>query len=481
MSSAYTQSRFRCYKDSLKGEALFVMSPVTMIQKYIFFLTIFSFFVCSAHATSQHIGVMDTTYEYYQTPIENTSIPNHFLNIATHSKYLYKSTSYVFKSHFGIELSSYIKDSHIFIPEIYYSNKVLKNSQLQKWGLGRKIFQWSRAEKEWDIAFTHPLYSKNPFQSEMQGLTGFFYALKTFNWTINFLVSPIYIPSQSGTVKVENKSVVPYTRWSTVFFYDHININGQETPIEYKLRDIDHFKILQRENTAFFVEKRSKKNAFKFFYSYKPYNQIYLYITPAAGTTSETPAKVDVNALLSYHHLAFIEWEKRDSTFNPYISLILDRPIKNSLPTQAVFPKISEKLIWSSGVKYSPWHTTLLSLNVLFTQEQKTIQTSEILQEYSAENSFKYRFEEALQVKIKKISKFNDILSTWNIEGIYSLKEKSAMLSLLNTYKFKTFDFYAGFLILGSAQSKGEVNDSSHVITRNVANDMFYTGFKYKF
>ena len=108
------------------------------------------------------------------------------------------------------------------IPELYFSykrdfSKPIYSIQSIELGLGRKIQDWSWADKYWQMGIWHPLIRWNPLHPELSGLSGSFLKLMSHQWSFDLFLGALHFPHQEFSYTESEGRVSSTSRWFMPF------------------------------------------------------------------------------------------------------------------------------------------------------------------------------------------------------------------------------------------------------------------------
>lgn len=74
--------------------------------------------------------------------------------------------------------------------------------------LGRRFYDWSRADHLWQLGLWSPRFNWDPLLPREVGLTGAFYSYESRSWRLLAYASPISIPERGFPVRAENGNLI---------------------------------------------------------------------------------------------------------------------------------------------------------------------------------------------------------------------------------------------------------------------------------
>ena len=196
-----------------------------------------------------------------------------------------------------------------------------------QWGLdpeafqvyfGRHLMSWSRADDDWQLGLTQPLFIFDGARPQIQGLTGLFVRLGAWGPVrLTLFGSPLYIPSQQPSFELEGGKISSANPW----FLDPveaISISGQTFDLNYQLQKPSTTDVVFQQSLGLHLDLNSEGRGYfsQLFYLEKPRNLLAL---PFTGVFNLTSFQGDVSVIpqVATHRMAGWDqgWQARDLVF----------------------------------------------------------------------------------------------------------------------------------------------------------------------
>ena len=178
-----------------------------------------------------------------------------------------------------------------------------------RWTLGRKTFEWSKADQLWTSGLWQPRFSWSLLRPEQNGLTGLFWQ-KPFGNNLNLALfaSPIFVPDLGPQYSLVEGRFVSKNPWS-VAPPRRANLPFAEDVEIYYEMDIPPLDQVFLQNSAAFQVSWDNEFLFtKFSYAYKPVNSVYhsVYLSHSRTDIPNSDARpgVTIRPEFIYHQIA---------------------------------------------------------------------------------------------------------------------------------------------------------------------------------
>lgn len=447
------------------------------MKKYLYFLlSFFSFFFFVLSVRAELKIFLNTEFNYYLSPVQFTKLSQSVTNLnpkLVYSSYTNAQSSYVLLDVEAL-ISSEFTDSHLLVSELFYSYGLSsKKSVSSSFVFGRKKVNWSLLEKDWNLGLFGSYFNANPLRPKEQGLLGVFYKYHSSNFLLNFVISPFFIPNQSGSVDIKEGKIYAYNRWNSFLYYDTV----LDKTVLYTLEDINVYQFIQQWNFGFLLRRKLSNFYLTASYFYKPYAEPYIYANITDNIESEEGENLQVVVKVKpvMHHILLFEVELKQKNFSEYFSVVSDRPKVFNLLDNDKYSALVNKNILSAGVKYN---SLLIDINlgVLYTQYNIVKQSVLSIEPdfRGIDDTYAYPYKTAIFSQIKRSNLLFSEDSLF-FKYTYLFTSQVDIFSFKYTKQIRKHNLFLGFDILGHPFS-GQVQG---VFASNVANDFIYLGWGY--
>jgi len=241
-----------------------------------------------------------------------------------------------------------MNQSHLVVHELYTSPR----TQDYRVYVGRKKNNWSEADHEWNLGIWQPYFELDALRPEEQGLTGVFFDVNRENWQVMALVTPIFIPSMSASVREEDGSLVADSRWYHAPSREADLINNKPTPITYQLSIPETAKLAGHGGSALFARAGNKENGFWMTGSagYTPVNQLLLKRNVKYQINKDVG--VTVSPDVTYHTVVSADMGYTLGSARAIVSYIQDNPQEKAPDQDWVIQKLSGIRAYSGSLEW---------------------------------------------------------------------------------------------------------------------------------
>lgn len=252
--------------------------------------------------------------------------------VSTHLKFDTSRGTWGGKGDFMFGRYTDLKYTIFSVQELYVSNTPNENFSS---ALGRKDEFWSDVDQNWDLGLWEPRYLEEPLRPVDQGITGLILKARESSSDFEGVLygSPIFIPTMSPPLSVQNGDFVSDSRWNTVP-PKSTQVLGTETKLSYNL-DIPELSKLVSKPGAGMRMSFGRSAAWGPWIAVngatKPINSIFLrYKYDLAG--ARQTGLVNMMPMVRYHTLfgADAGWNLGPGRVS--VSYLEDRPL-NALPS----------------------------------------------------------------------------------------------------------------------------------------------------
>lgn len=139
-------------------------------------------------------------------------------------------------------LGRFVNGSPVYAVQEIYTSKNWGTSSIT---VGRRILNWSEADKNWDLGLWQPLYKLDSLRPSRQGLTGLFYDFKKSDIQFRAFLTPIFIPTMQPEIKEKEGALVSNNRWFQSPSKNSYVI-GKETDVVYSLEQPDVESLVKK-------------------------------------------------------------------------------------------------------------------------------------------------------------------------------------------------------------------------------------------
>lgn len=336
--------------------------------------------------------------------------------------------------------------SYLNVRELYF---YLPTDETTKIYFGRKLWNWSSLDSDFNLGFFQPQFRWNPLQPENQGLFGYFWDRKTSDWGLTLFASYLFLPDQGASYEIKDgqfENTNPWFRPPP----QNIKFQGAVLPIDYRIEKPDTAKVIFRPLLAAqFRYGHSKGLYSQFSGAYKPAHQLAL---GYSGVLVTTRVKIKVvpqvyNEILLASDLGyFTDWG------GVQLSVLHTKPENPTFEDSANIPVFEESTTWGPRVTYD-WSPFQLSLAFFDTFGG---QVSEVGPDTNPDrNSLSQRFlyRQAFQAQVKYSEIFlKKVKIESQLQYIHSELDQFSQVNLRNKINLKgPWAFWADVILIETA------------------------------
>ncbi|HTL11684.1 MAG TPA: hypothetical protein VL588_04310 [Bdellovibrionota bacterium] len=252
------------------------------------------------------------------------------------------------------------------------SSRWSKNHEI---AAGRRLVDWSRADREWNMGTWSPRFTLDPFEWEPVGMTGFFYGYRSQKWAVTAMVTPISVPELGIPVSEKDGKLI-YASPMSVPLQDQVAVMGQLVPIKYSLAFPDAKDILLKPGVA--IGSRFKDDSGFWAggsYGYMPIHQSDLAVNAQLDAQAGV-VQTDLHPRFPMHHLATAELGYDSNYWSLWGSVTGELPEQVPTPSGWLHNNIGNTLITAWGGELRWQEGLRLFASYLQVDESKTAQAS---------------------------------------------------------------------------------------------------------
>lgn len=255
----------------------------------------FSFLLCALSSSAWAVQIGYNTAK----GVENAGAisPSDWLSLQFDSQYKSRKFQGMLDADFRLYTNS--SDYLYSLPEAYmqYSNSNYKLA------LGRKLMDWNRADKTWELGHHNAQQGFNLVGDRQEGLIGLHGETKLARRVrFSYFASTLHLPSLNPSLKVKNGEVSSPLPW-TMLPPKKMLLKGKEVPIHYSIGDYNAAEIALQQSLGSRIAYDWKSGGVQAYGIYKPENKLRI---NAEGKLNKTLDRVEVEATPQVnHHLIY--------------------------------------------------------------------------------------------------------------------------------------------------------------------------------
>ncbi len=236
--------------------------------------------------------------------------------------------------------------------------------------LGRKRFEWSKVDTEWDAGIWSPRFIWDPLAPQSIGLTGFFYeaSWKNVHWkTFATGVSP---PERGIPIAVRDGEFVPRGPYWQPLPAD-LALPNRRIGVEYSLTEPSLSRAIFRPGVATQLRVGSETGPWTTVgYGLLPVHQFDFAVDGYLSPNGRFRA--DVKPMLWHHHLLSWEGGISDKSMHSWVSVTREIPLTENVPSFWIYQPLGPAWILGSGFKFHILEKGSLGVSGLAVFEDKT-------------------------------------------------------------------------------------------------------------
>lgn len=358
--------------------------------------------------------------------------------------------------------------SYLNVPEIYFT---LPQDETSTIYLGRKLWNWSALDTDFNLGFFQPQFRWNPLLPENQGLLGFFWDRTAVDWGLTVFASYIYLPDQGASYEIKNGQFEETNPWLRPP-PQNIKFQGAILPIDYSIERPDTAKVIFRpqlaaqfrygENVGFFTTASA---------AFKPANQLAL---GYSGVLVTNRVKIDIvpevyNEILFASDLGYrFDWGFLQ------LSVLHTKPEAPSFEKSSNTPVFEDSTTWGPRLTYN-LNPFQFSLAFFDTYGGRVSETGPDTSPDRASLTQRFLYRQAAQAHVK----YTDIfLKKWKVssqlEILHSELDQFTQINLKNVLNIKgPWAFWSDVVLIETADDAAATRNT----VRNL--DQFLIGASY--
>ncbi|NQZ01799.1 MAG: hypothetical protein HRT45_14145 [Bdellovibrionales bacterium] len=358
----------------------------------------------------------------------------------------------------------------------------------QKVFIGRKKLPWSRSDQLWRRGLFEPRHMDDPIEARRAGLLGAFYTQQSGDTRIFAFASPLFIPEFGPQQSLSGGQFVSRNPW----FQPppaQVQLQNGIADLNYQLDQPDILATVTNSGGGFGLRQSFGSSVFvESSYLYKPMNQIALgfpFVVELGNEGETTSVDVEVNARVSYHHLANFAVGKEFSDGSViYSELIFERPEDNTPPRTWIAKQNGAASILNVTLEKS--FRTITNPNRKLWLSFSNVNGGDVRDSgnFSGEQSLferRYQFQQSVAAGWQgRWFRLGKVIVSNISRGLYDLRQRGYLLSSEFDLRFsRSLSGLLRFDTLGNFSLDGEVEDG--FLSRYRANDRASVGVRYVF
>lgn len=352
------------------------------------------------------------------------------------------------------------------------SKKLITNHQFT---LGRRVYDWSKFDQEWEFGTVSPRFIWDPTRPQIVGMTGVFHTFESKHWRWLSYASPLSIPERGYPVRSENGKLAS----SNPFFnplYESAVIAKQNVPVVYNVDYPPMGDLLLNPGASTSIRWSSEEKGKGFWaqglYGYLPVNQTNLAIEPAYVPQQDV-IDVRVHPATQRHHLLSFETGINHSVFSLWSSVAEEIPTARSVPATWVTTRSEPATVLSAGGDVTIARKWKLKTSYIYVNESRTATIEN--QDFTVDLPGRFPFHRAVKAGVE--FQGNDRMK-YELSLLDDIEFESQLVSFDMTYLISKRDsaltLNLGSDFFASATSKGYIGQYK-------GNDRFRGGISYAF
>jgi hypothetical protein len=240
--------------------------------------------------------------------------------------------------------------------------------------LGRRVYQWSKFDREWEFGAVSPRFIWDPTRPQIIGLTGVFHSYETKHWRWLSYGSPLSIPERGYPLRNENGKLLSSNPFYNPYF-DSAVIAKVNLPIEYTVVYPAMSSLLFNPGGTTSLRWSSDEGGKGFWvqgmYGFLPIVQPNLAIQ-ASVPAQRGVIEVEVHPTIQRHHLGMLEAGITRANYSIWASVMREKPTNRVVPSSWIATREEPASIYSAGghVRFGPkWQ---LSASYIYVSEERT-------------------------------------------------------------------------------------------------------------
>lgn len=341
--------------------------------------------------------------------------------------------------------------------------------------LGRRVYDWSRFDDDWQFGTYSPRFIWDPTRPQTIGLTGLFYTYESKHWRAIAYASPINIPERGYPMRNEDGSLTSTNPFGLVYPTSAV-IAKKNIPIKYTIDYPPMNELVANPgaviSTRYSTEERGKGIWAQGMYGYLPVHQANLAIEPAYVLQKDV-IEVHVHPEIQKHHMLTFETGLQKSKYAIWSSVTEEIPTSRTIPPGWVGMSSEPATILSAGGNVQLGRR--LSLNAAYIYVSERTSPAVESQDFSIDLGSRFPYHRAAKAGLDF---FGSERMTYTLGFVADLAKESQFASIDMTYRIVRKDnaltLNLGSDFFASATRKGYIGQYQ-------GNDRFRGGVSYAF
>jgi len=343
--------------------------------------------------------------------------------------------------------------------------------------LGRRVYDWSRFDDDWQFGTYSPRFIWDPTRPQTVGLTGLFYTYESKHWRAMAYASPVNIPERGYPMRNEDGRLTSTNPFAPVF-PETVVIAKRNIPIRYTIDYPAMNELVANPGGVVSTRYSSEANGKGIWaqgnYGYLPVHQ--------ANLALETPyilqqdvLDVRVHPEIQKHHLLTFETGIQKSKYAIWTSITEEIPTARDIPSDSNWVSMSSEpaTIYSAGGNVQIGRRFALNASYIYISEK--ISPAVQNQDFEVDLGSRFPYHRATKAGL---SFYGSERMTYTLGFVADLEKESQFGSLDITYQIVRRDsaltLNLGSDFFASATRKGYIGQYR-------GNDRFRGGISYAF
>lgn len=337
--------------------------------------------------------------------------------------------------------------SYLEIREIYFTFKIDYESSLH---LGRKLYNWSSLDSDWNLGFYQPQFRWSPLSPENQGLTGLLWEKNISIWGLSLFASPVFVPDQGPGYELKEGRFQSSNPW----FPNppkNVSIQGQLFPLNYEIHKPETSDVVFQQVYAAQIRVGDRNGFFtNIAGAYKPSHQLAL---GYKATHVITDVRIDVVPKTYYENIFSADLGYREEWGLVQVAALLTKPQTPTFDAGYNSPVFTDSLSWGPKLVYR-YRPFTFSLSYLDTTGGEVKQTGPDVTNFSVSPTQRFLFRQAIQYQVGyRDIYFKKMLIDSTVQLRQSTKDEFTELRIKNKILTKSpWSFWADIILIETAE-----------------------------
>jgi len=341
--------------------------------------------------------------------------------------------------------------------------------------IGRRLYDWSRFDDEWQLGTYSPRFIWDPFRPETIGLTGFFYTYESKHFRMMAYGSPVNIPERGYPMRNEDGKIISTNPFAPIYPESAV-IAKRNLPLNYTIDYPPMSELVANPggllSARYSTEEGGRGAWVQGLFGSMPIHQPNVAVEPFFPAQADA-IQVHVHPAIQRHRIMTLESGIQRSKVAIWASVTKETPEHRDIPSNWVGMNAEPAMVYSAGGNVMLGRRFSLDAAYLFVDEKTAPEVEN--QDFTIDLGSRFEYHRAAKAAL---SFYGSERMTYRLGFVDDLMKKSQFASFDIIYRILRSDsaltLNLGSDFFASATGKGYIGQAQ-------GNDRFRGGISYAF